>query len=159
MTSEHQKDPKVVEMVRNQLTRRRTPPNVKALYGRAVRINEEIRELSLRQFNALYPLQVRRKLKREAREAARRDREEAEASTAEPSPGRGNGSRAQGSRKAEVRDEGSSGQLRRSAVRSELFAFAAAVAGAAGQDELIDVILDLDRWVDRVEEAAARTGS
>lgn len=137
MTSEHQKDPKVVEMVRNQLTRRKTPPNVKALYGRAVRINEEIRELSLRQFNALYPLQVRRELKREARKAARRTREEAEASTAEPSPG----------------------QSRRSAVRSELYAFAAAVAGAGGPDELIDVILDLDRWVDRVEEAAARTGS
>jgi len=64
-------DPAIVEMVREQL-RRDPPPPLAALYGRALRIDPAIRKLSLRQFNALYPLQVRRRLKREAERAAKR---------------------------------------------------------------------------------------
>lgn len=52
-------NPEVMAMVREQL-QRRSPPSTAALYGRAVRIDPSIRELTLRQFNARYPLQVRR---------------------------------------------------------------------------------------------------
>lgn len=48
-------DPDVLEMVRRQLERD-PPPSTAALYGRAAQINEDIYELSLRQFNARYPL-------------------------------------------------------------------------------------------------------
>lgn len=52
------------QMIRRQLRRRR-PPDTKALYGRAVRIDPEIRQLDLRQFNARHVLPVRREMKRE----------------------------------------------------------------------------------------------
>lgn len=151
MASGHQKDPKIVKMVRDQLTRRKSPPNVKALYGRAVRINPEIRKLSLRQFNAIYPLQVRRQLKREERRASR---PAVQATESKPGAARGNG----GSRRAKDGAARAVADRRRSAVRSELFAFAGTVAQASGRGELIDVVLDLDRWIDRVESAVRGSG-
>lgn len=54
-------NPEVMAMVREQLGRR-SPPSTAALYGRAVRIDRAIRELTLRQFNARYPLQVKRRM-------------------------------------------------------------------------------------------------
>lgn len=59
-------DPDVLEMVRDQLSRD-PPPSTSALYGRAAHMNEEIWDLSLRQFHAMYPLRVKRE---EAREEA-----------------------------------------------------------------------------------------
>lgn len=56
-------DPDVLEMVRRQLDRD-SPPSTEALYGRAARINGDIYELSLRQFNATYVLRVKRERKR-----------------------------------------------------------------------------------------------
>lgn len=57
-------DPRVLDMVREQL-RRDPPPPLGALYGRAVRIDPRIRQLDLREFNARYALRVRRQLKAE----------------------------------------------------------------------------------------------
>lgn len=54
-------NPEVMTMVREQL-QRRSPPSTAALFGRAVRIDPTIRELTLRQFNARYPLQVKRRM-------------------------------------------------------------------------------------------------
>lgn len=148
MASGHEKDPKVVKMVRDQLVRRKSPPNVKALYGRAIRINEEIRDLSLRQFNALYPLQVRRELKRKEREASSTGR-----SSNARSPEKRTPDRTEPHRGGKTARE----EARRSAVRSQLLAFARAVAGASGPAELIDVVLDLDTWVERMRSAAVRS--
>lgn len=53
----------VLEMVRRQL-RRDPPPNTRALYGRAAHLDESVFDLSLRQFNALYVLRVKRERKR-----------------------------------------------------------------------------------------------
>lgn len=61
-------DEDVLEMVRTQLERD-PPPSTTALYGRAVRINSDIYELSLRQFHAKYPLRVKREQARESRGA------------------------------------------------------------------------------------------
>lgn len=55
---------KILNMVREQL-QRTNPPSTEALYGRAARIDSSIRALSLRQFNARYPLRVRREMARE----------------------------------------------------------------------------------------------
>lgn len=70
-------DEDVLAMVRRQLDRD-PPPPTRALYGRAVRINRDIYELSLRQFHAKYPLRVKR-------ERARREREEAGGAAADAS--------------------------------------------------------------------------
>lgn len=59
----------VLEMVRRQL-RRDPPPDTRALYGRATHIDDAVFELSLRQFNALYVLRVKREQKREGADAA-----------------------------------------------------------------------------------------
>lgn len=52
-------DDPVMAMVRRQLERE-NPPDTKALYGRAIRIDPSLRELSLRQFHAKYPLKIKR---------------------------------------------------------------------------------------------------
>lgn len=148
MASEHEKDPKVVKMVRDQLVRRKSPPNVKALYGRAIRINEAIRDLSLRQFNALYPLQVRRELKRKESEATSTGRSSDARSSEKLASDRTPPDQARGA----IREE-----ARRSAIRSELLAFARAVADASEPDDVIDLVLDLDGWVDRMRSAAVRS--
>lgn len=58
----------ILEMVRQQL-QRTNPPSTEALYGRAARIDPAIREFTLRQFNARYPLRVRREMAREQKES------------------------------------------------------------------------------------------
>lgn len=52
----------IAEMIRARL-QRAEPPDTKALYGRAVHIEESVQDLTLRQFNAKYVLQVKRKMK------------------------------------------------------------------------------------------------
>lgn len=65
---------RILEMVREQL-QRTNPPSTEALYGRAARIDPAIRQLTLRQFNARYPLRVRREKARKGK-----NREEGETS-------------------------------------------------------------------------------
>lgn len=54
----------IMDMVRRQLDRE-NPPDTKALYGRAIRLDPSIRELSLRQFHAKYPLKIKRERARD----------------------------------------------------------------------------------------------
>lgn len=54
----------IMEMVRRQLDRE-NPPDTKALYGRAIRLDPSMRELSLRQFHAKYPLKIKRERARD----------------------------------------------------------------------------------------------
>lgn len=60
----HGKKDELREMIRRQLGRRR-PPDTSALYGRAVRIDPDVRQLDLRQFNATHVLPVRKELSRD----------------------------------------------------------------------------------------------
>lgn len=64
-------DENVLEMVRRQLERD-PPPSTRALYGRAVLMNSDLYDLSVRQFHAKYPLRVKREKAREEREASSR---------------------------------------------------------------------------------------
>lgn len=57
-------DDPVMAMVRRQLDRD-NPPDTKALYGRAIHLDSSIRELSLRQFHAKYPLKIKRERARQ----------------------------------------------------------------------------------------------
>lgn len=128
-------DPKVMEMVREQLERERPPP-LAALYGRAVRMNPEIRKLTPRQFNARYPLQVRRRMK--ARERRRRaTRLAASRNGRQPSPSA---------------PHGSSSELR-GRIRTILWAYARLVAAAGTKAELVGAVSAADRYVDDLVEA------
>lgn len=114
---------KILQMIRQQL-QRENPPDTEALYGRAARIDESVRDLSLRQFNAKYVLRVRREMKRSEEEPA-----------TEPKP------------KTPELTDGT-----RARVREVLLALAKDVA-AADQAGLIDVWEDLDSYTDRVVSA------
>lgn len=122
---------KILEMVREQLNRP-NPPSTEALYGRAVRIDESIRELSLRQFNARYPLRVRRAIAL----AEKRD-EDGENATEEPNP-----------------------QDRRDEIRSILMDFARDVALTAGGPSLVDLIrVEVDQYIDRMVTVLSTDGT
>ena len=105
---------RVMSMVRDEIKRH---PEITSqeLFEKAKKLERGVRSLSARQFNATYPLQVRR--------------------TMAPRRPRGPGAR------------GSAGKER---VRSILLEFARTIAGAEDPGELVDVIGNLDRWVDRV---------
>lgn len=94
------------------------------LQERAAEIDASVGELSARSFNARYPLQVKRKLKQEQKE------------------------------KTDKATSSSDSDDLRSAVRENLLDFAKAVAGAEDRGAVIDVLLDVDEYVERVMQAA-----
>lgn len=109
---------RVMNMVRDEIQRR---PEVTSpeLFEKAKKLDRGVRTLSARQFNATYPLQVRRTL------APKRRR-----------------TRGASGRKAE-----GAGRER---VRAILLEFGRAIAGAEDPGALVDIIGNLDGWVDRV---------
>lgn len=129
-----ERDPEVMQMVREQL-QREPPPSLAALYGRAVRINPAIRKLTLRQFNARYPLQVRRRMK-------------AERSATRSSSGNGRNRGREGRSRAP--DDRIDPDELRARVRPVLLRYARAVAAAESTADLIDVLEEVDSYVDAV---------
>lgn len=113
---------KVMKMVEDELKR---DPSVstKDLFQKALKLDKRIGDLSARQFNALYPLQVKRRL------APRRPR------AAGAAPGR---------RRA----------ADRAAVRGVLLQFAMAIADAQDTADVIEVIGNVDQYVEQVISAA-----
>jgi hypothetical protein len=107
---------RVMTMVREEI-RRHPEVTSPELFEKAKKLDRAMRSLTARQFNATYPLQVRRTL------APRRPR------------GRGPAGRSAASRDR---------------VRGVLLEFARAVAGAQDRGALVEVIANLDQWVDRV---------
>lgn len=119
-----------MQMVREQLERD-PPPSLAALYGRAVRLNPEIRRLSPRQFNARYPLQVRRRMKRQRAKH------------------RPSGDGRRDTRRKRKPERTASPELR-ARVRTILLQYAKAVAGARTTAELIDTLEEVDLYVNAV---------
>jgi hypothetical protein len=107
---------RVMNMVRDEIQKR---PDITSqeLFEKAKKLDRGMRSLSARQFNATYPLQVRRTL------APRRPR-----------------TRRTGARNTAGKDR----------VRGVLLEFARAVAGAQDRGALVEVIGNLDEWVERV---------
>lgn len=96
------------------------------LQERAAEIDPSIEDLSARSFHARYPLQVKRQM---SSGQAQEEEEPKEETTVE---------------RDEFREE----------LRETLLAFAKAVAGADDRGEVIDVLTDIDEYVDRVMEKA-----
>lgn len=129
-----EKQDKILEMVRRQLARAE-PPSTEALYGRAVRIDASVRELTLRQFHARFPLRV-------YRERARTEaKKEGPAAAPEAPHTEGPGS-----------DEED-----RAALRQLFLDVAKDVAGLSSGPELIDWMAGrLEDYVDRAADALGR---
>ena len=110
------------------------------LFERAKEGNASIQDLSKRQFNARYPLQVKRR-----RSQGRRP---------------GGGTRKKGP-KAGVVNSRSGGRRKapgsREAVRQVFLQFATDITGAEERKDLVKVLADVDRYVDQALKGAART--
>jgi hypothetical protein len=128
-------NPKVMEMIEAELKKNADISN-QELFAKAKAMDKSIGKLSPRQFNARYPLQVKRAM---APKKAKRAR-----------PAAGKRGRAPGGAAAKASPEGKN----RDKVRSVLADLARDVANAQGKGELVDVVMGLDRYVDRVVKAA-----
>lgn len=132
------KKDEIMEMVRQELSDDPDAEN-KDLYAKAKKIDPSVDDLSLRQFHARYPLQVKRKLAQKRRDGQK---------------SRGKKSRTTGS----GRDGGAGGDLTvdREAVRSTLLQFARDVSAADGKAKMIDVLSSVDDYVDEVVDSVDR---
>lgn len=124
-------NPKVMEMVTAEL---KADPDVSnpELLEKAKEIDPSVTELTPRQFNATYPLQVKRAMK--PRKKTTRT------GTKKRSTRR--------SRRARATDGD------RDKIRGVLLELAKDVADADGKGDVVDIVAGIDRYVDRVVKAA-----
>lgn len=118
-------NPKVMKMIEAELKKNPDVSNPE-LIEKAKSIDKSVAELSARQFNAMYPLQVKRAMK----------------------PARPRRSRPAGKKARAAADR------KRDQVREVLLGLARDMAGAQGKGDVVDVVAGIDEYVDRVLKAA-----
>jgi hypothetical protein len=128
-------NPKVMEMIAEELKKNPGISN-KELFEKAKTVDKSVAKLSARQFNARYPLQVKRTMAPKRPAAARAGR------------------RSRGAAAGRGQAGGAGGDSARGKVRAVLLDLTRDVANAQGRGDLVDVILRIDRYVDRVVKAA-----
>lgn len=116
-----ERNAKVMSMVEREI-KKNSDISTEKLQEKAAKIDKKMGDLTLRQFNARYPLQVKRKMA-PARKKRRRSRRSV------------------------------SDGVDRSAVRSILLEFAQAIARTEDKGDLIDLINNVDGYVDKIEKA------
>lgn len=117
-------NPKVMEMIEAEIKKNPDISNPE-LFEKAKSIDKGVSTLSPRQFNAMYPLQVKRAMK----------------------PSRPK-------RKRAKRRAGGNSTGNRDKVREVLLSLARDVADAQGKGDVVDVVAGIDGYVDRVMKAA-----
>lgn len=129
---------KVLAMVEKEI---RADPNVSndELRAKAEKIDSSISKLGPRQFNARYPLQVKRRLAPKKPRRARR---------------KSGGTRKATAGKGRARNSAASSP--NEPVRAVLLDFARDVAAADGKAQIVDLIAGVDKYVDRVVKAAGQ---
>lgn len=122
---------KVMEFVKETLDK--SPKiNLDELFERAKELSDDVAELSKRQFNARYPLQVKRRL-------------------AQATRGKGSGRKTSAAARRRSRGVAAAkAEASRVAIRQVLLRFAADLAGAEERKDLVKVLADVDRYVDEV---------
>jgi hypothetical protein len=122
---------KVMEFVKETLDK--SPKiNLDELFERAKELSDDVAELSKRQFNARYPLQVKRRL-------------------AQATRGKGSGRKTTAAARRRSRGVAAAkAEAARAATRQVLLRFAADLAGAEERKDLVKVLADVDRYVDEV---------
>ncbi|MEJ2502482.1 MAG: hypothetical protein P8177_04060 [Gemmatimonadota bacterium] len=123
-------NPEVMDMITKELKKNPDTSNPELL-AKAKKIDESVGDLTARQFNARYPLQVKRAMK--PRKAAPRK-----------APRKPKRTRSAGNAAA-------SGD--RDRIRGVLLELARDVANAQGKGDVVDVIAGIDGYVDRVAKA------
>lgn len=125
------RDQNVMEMVEKEI-KKNPDVSTKELYRKATEVSEKMKELSLRQFNARYPLQVKRQMAPEKPKTQRRRTRRSESARSSTS---------------------STGDVNREAVRSVLLALAKDVTAAEDRAAVVDVLAGIDDYVDQVTKA------
>ncbi len=140
-----QKNPDVMKMVRKAIEK---DPDVEtaALFEKARDMDSSLEELSLRQFHARYPLQVKRKLS-----SAKKKKEQKKAK--KKSGGRSSGRGGKKKSSSASRGGATAGEDGRQAIREGLLRFAKDVAAAEDKADLITVLTSVDDYVDEVADA------
>ena len=124
----------------------------KELQQKAKAVSEAVGKLSVRQFHAKYPLQVRRRL------APKKPRRAAPKAKAAPKKPRRAAPKARAAakkpRRAAPKARAARGQANREAVRNTLMTFAQDLYAAQGKSETIAVLRKLDNYIDAIIRAA-----
>lgn len=119
----------VMELVEREL-KKNPDVSTQELYDKAAKVESDIKDLSARQFNARYPLQVKRKM----------------------APKKKSKPKKRTSRKA--RSSSNAGDVDREAIRSVLMDLVKDVTKAEDRAAVVDVLAGIDGYVDKVAEAA-----
>ena len=117
---------KVMQFVEREL-KKNPKASTTELYGKAEKVSRSVSNLSIRQFHAKYPLQMKRKL------AAKKPRKP----------------------RAKAKQKPTGTDANREAIRQVLLGFAKDVAAAEGQAETIEIMANLDGYVDKVAKATS----
>lgn len=123
-------NPKVMEMIEAELKKNPDVSNAELL-EKAKKIDKGVGKLSARQFNATYPLQVKRAMKPRKKRSRK------------------------GTKRAAASRAGSKTTGNRDRVRVVMLDLAKDVANAQGKGDVVDVIAGIDRYVDRAIKAAS----
>lgn len=154
----------VLEMVEKELERD-SGASTSDLFELAKRIDPEMKELSIRQFHAKYPLQVKRKTAMAKGGGTRRKKRRRTSSPSSPSSAASSSSGSSTADSSADSDSDSSrGRRRRrskgvdastrEAIRGELMAFAQDLSSATSDPAtLVRVLANVDQYVDRVINA------
>lgn len=126
-------NPKVMKMIEAELKKNPDTSNAD-LFEKSKKIDKGVEKLSPRQFNAMYPLQVKRALKPRKRTTKR-------AKAPRSKTGRSG------------RSAPKAGGDSRGRVRTVLLDLAKDIANAQGKGDVVDVVAGIDRYVDRVVKA------
>lgn len=135
-------DEKVMNLVENELEKN-PDISVEDLYEKAKANSPSVGELTLRQFNARYPLQVKR---RRSRKKSPGPTQRRQSTTPKPA--------AKTRQKKQPEPEVESGERER--VRKTFLRFASDLAAAEERKELVDVVASVDEYVDQVLNADGR---
>ncbi|HUE76785.1 MAG TPA: hypothetical protein VMM83_02500 [Longimicrobiales bacterium] len=148
-------NPKVMEMVQSELKKNPDVSNAELL-EKARSIDKSVSKLSARQFNATYPLQVKRAMspprKRAARKGGRKGTRKGTAKRARGASGAGTRGGGRKARKAPRSATG--GGESRDQVRKVLVQLARDVA-EGDRGALVEVAAGIDRYVDRILKATS----
>lgn len=135
-------NPEVMAMVEDEL--RKDPKlSTRELFEKAKGVDPSIEELTSRQFHGRYPLQVKRRMAPK-RERPRRRR------TGQRRTQRTAARRASSTQATDPDAD-------RTAIRGELLQFAKNIAAAESKADVVEVIGDVDRYVDKIVKAAGTT--
>ncbi len=137
---------KVMQLIEKEL-KKNPKATAKELQQKAKAVSEAVGKLSVRQFHAKYPLQVRRKLapKKPRRAAPQKPRRAALKKPRRAAPKK--------PRRAAPKARAARGQVNREAIRNTLMTFAKDVSAAEGKSETIAVLGKLDNYIDAIIRA------